>query len=336
VGVDGLVGQKQDSTRLWVAAGFDVSLEMAHMHSLSQWICLFVVFVWGLIILIAWQVVNRALKPVYDIVQQVEKIMPSSLNDRLPFRSVNDELSRLARTVNKMLDRIQAGYHREQQFTGDASHEMRNSLAKMNAEIDLALSKDRDSKGYKETLGRLKGYSEGMQQLTNSLLMLARLDGGLQTLDIQSFDVSELVVATLKTLPKALVCRVHLDSGPSTRPMMAIAHESLMGVLVGNLLDNALRYSPADSPVFLRIHRRGKTLHFVIEDQGDGIPADQRALVFNRFHRLDESRSKATGGHGLGLAIVRAIAEVHHMTIDLKPGVPRGTRVSFSLPAQHD
>ncbi|MCP4455895.1 MAG: HAMP domain-containing protein [Planctomycetes bacterium] len=336
VALDGSVGQKQDSTRLWLAVGSDISFQMAHARSLSQGIYGVMVFVWGLMILIAWQVSKRALKPVYDIVQQVEKIMPASLNERLPFRRVNDELSHLARTVNKMLDRIQAGYHREQQFTGDASHEMRNSLAKMNAEIDLALSKDRDSAAHKEILGRLKGYSEGMQQLTNSLLMLARLDGGLQTLDIDPFDVSDLVVATLKTLPKALVSRVHLDSGPSTYPMMAIAHESLMGVLIGNLLDNALRYSPADSLVYLRIHRRGKTLHFTIEDQGAGIPEDQRALVFNRFHRLDESRSKATGGHGLGLAIVRAIADVHHITIDLQSGVPQGTVVSFSLPARHE
>ena len=333
---DGSVGQKQDGSRLWVVAVSNISFDMAKKRTLSQNIHLIMGFIWVLIVLIAWLVTKRALKPVHEIVQQAEKIVPSNMNERLPFRDANDELSYLAKTVNKMLDRIQAGYDREQQFTGDASHEMRNPLAKMIAEIDLALSKNRDPKAYKEILIRLKGYSEGMQHLTNSLLILARLDGGLQTLDIQPFDASELVVAALTTLPKASASRVHLTLGPSTHPMMAIAHESLMGILTRNLLDNALRYSPADSPVFVRIHRRGKTVYFAIEDQGVGIPEDQRKLIFNRFYRIDKSRAQSTGGAGLGLTIVHAIADMHHITVDLKPGNTQGTVVSFSLPIQHD
>jgi heavy metal sensor kinase len=326
----------QEPSRFYVVAALDIRQEEAKTALWGRGILVGGIGVWGLMVLVAWLVTKRALHPVHDMVQQADRIIPSKLHERLPVRPVTDELSRVARTVNRMLDRLQQGYQRERQFTGDVSHEMRNPLAKMIAEIDWALSRERDVGEYQEILMRLRGYSQGMQQLVDSLLMLARLDSGFQDLDIHPFDVTALVIETLKTFSKESASRVQVELGPSVNPMMAIGHESLISVLIGNLLDNALRYSPAHSPVFLRIHRRAKTIHFSIEDRGLGIPENQRALVFNRFHRLDKSRSKTTGGAGLGLAIVQAIAEVHHITVDIASGAEGGTVVSFALPARHD
>ena len=326
----------QEPSRLYIIAALDISLDEAQTFAWGRIIGFSGFGVWGLMILVAWLVTKRALRPVDDMILQADRIMPTKLHERLPVNPAGDELSRMARTVNNMLDRLQQGYQRERQFTGDVSHEMRNPLAKMMGEIDLALSRERDVKEYQETLQRLSGYSQGMQRLIDALLMLARLDSGLQPLEIQPFDVAVLVVETLKSLPKELGERVQVELGPSVNPMMAIGHESLIGVLMANLFDNALRYSPAESTVFLRIHRRGKTIVFAVEDQGPGIPEDQQSLVFNRFHRLEKSRSKATGGHGLGLAIVQAIAEAHHISVDISSEIERGTLICFALPAQHD
>lgn len=325
-----------ESSRLYVVSALDISQEQARTALFGRSIGAVSAGIWILMTLVAGLVTKRALRPVHDMVLQADLIMPSKLHERLPVDPANDELSRVARTVNHMLDRLQQGYVREQQFTGDVSHEMRNPLAKMIAEIDLALSKERDVAEYQETLKRLKGYSQGMQKLIDSLLMLARLEGGTQDLDIHSLDVADMVVETLKQFSSTHASRVQVELGSSAGPMIAIGHASLISVLISNLLDNALRYSPVHSPVHLRIHRKGKTLHFAIEDQGPGIPEDQKHLIFNRFHRIDKSRSQSTGGFGLGLAIVRAIAEVHHITVNMASGDKVGTVVSFSLPAQHE
>ncbi|MCF7975012.1 MAG: HAMP domain-containing protein [Phycisphaerae bacterium] len=325
-----------EPSRLYVMAAMDITREKARATMLGGGIMLGGVGIWGLFIAVAWLVTKRALGPVHDMILQADRIMPSKLNERLPVRSATDELGRVTKTVNRMLDRLQQGYLRERQFTGDVSHELRNPLAKVMAEIELAQSKERDAKEHQEILARLKGYTQALQHLVDSLLMLARLDTGFQNLEIQPFDVAELVVETLRTFSKAFASRIHIELGPSISPLMAIGHASLISVLLGNLLDNALRYSPETSPVHLRIHRQGKTIQFRVEDEGFGIPEDQRILVFDRFYRLEKSRSKKTGGAGLGLAIVQAIAEMHHMTVDITQAHTRGTVVSFALPAQQD
>jgi signal transduction histidine kinase len=289
--------------------------------------------IWLLITVIAWQVTKRALRPVDEIVRQTARIDTPHLGERLPVGAADDELARVARTVNKMLDRIQDGYRRERQFTGDASHEMRNPLAKMLAEIELALSRPRAPAEYEQTLGRLKSYAEGMQQLAESLLILARLEGGLERLKLERFDMVDLAMELVKTLPRDAAQRVHLKVGDSDEPMQVTGHRRLIGILLNNLLDNALRYGAAPRPVQVRISRNCQTVRVDVEDEGPGIPESQRALAFNRFHRLEPSRSKQTGGIGLGLSIVRAIAEVHGTTVTLDRGTQAGTIASFTLPA---
>ena len=137
----------------------------------------------------------------------------------------------------------------------------------------------------------------------------------------------------VKALPREAVQRVRLDLGDSERPMQVMGHRRLIGVLLSNLLDNALRYSPPSQPVHLRISRNCQAIRIDVQDQGPGIPQAQRMLAFNRFHRLEQSRSKQTGGVGLGLSIVRAIAEVHGTTVTLNDADQRGTIASFTLPA---
>ncbi len=143
----------------------------------------------------------------------------------------------------------------------------------------------------------------------------------------------DLSVELVKALPRDSARRVRLHLGDSTRPMQVMGHRRLIGVLLNNLLDNALRYSPLPKPVEIRISRNCQSVHVEVEDNGSGIPEAQRALAFNRFHRLEQSRSKQTGGIGLGLSIVRAIAEVHGTSVTLRAANGTGTVASFTLPA---
>jgi signal transduction histidine kinase len=334
--LNGEIDEKLDGSRLWIVAAHDMDAGFAQIRLVAQATATGVVVLWIFITLTAYFVTKHALKPVREIVTQAERINPTQLDVRLPIGPVDDELSSISRTVNKMLDRIQTGFQREQQFTGDASHEMRNPLAKMIAEVDLALSRPREAQEYREILDRLKIYSQGMQRLTESLLMLARLDGRLEDLEIGPFDGAELAMEILKPLAEDATQRIHLELGRSTDPLQVIGNRHLIGVLLRNLIDNALRYSPAQSPVYVRINKNTQNIHFEVEDEGPGIPEDKISLAFNRFHRLDQSRSQKTGGLGLGLAIVKAIADVHSIDLVLKRGREDGTLVAFSLAALNE
>lgn len=333
MGEDGTVVRMLETSRLWVVGAHDVSADIADTRLLSRIIAMSGVLLWLLITAIAWQVTKRALRPVDEIVKQAESIAPSRLEERLPAGPVDDELSRITRTVNTMLDRIQEGYKRERQFTGDVSHELRNPLAKMLGEIDLALSRDRQPQEYREALGRLRTYAEGMRVLTESLLMLARLDGRLQELEIRPFDVGDLAVATIGAFPEDSAQRISLSLGESIGPIQAMGHRDLIRVLLVNLLDNALRYSPARSPVHLRVSRNAKDVRVEVEDEGPGIPEEHVALAFNRFERLEKSRSKRHGGVGLGLSIAKAIADRHGTNVTVSRGAKKGTVAVFTLPA---
>ena len=332
IGQDGEIAGMYEDSRLWVVAAYDLREDIARNRSFDLAIVVGATFMWLLIVLVAWLVTRHAFGRVDDIIDQVERINPSKLDTRLPLGKTRDELSRISHTVNRMLDRIESGYHREQQFTGDASHEMRNPLAKIIAEIDLILSRSRESGEYKEALDRLRDYARGMQTLMESLLILARLDGGLGNLESEPFDVADMALDIVKTLGEDSTQRIRMELGESTSPMQTEGHRHLIGVMLKNLIDNALRYSPPESPVYLRISRNAKNIHIEVEDEGPGIPEEQAKLVFDRFYRLDKSRSKETGGVGLGLSIVKAIANIHHTSVTLTKAAKHGTLAAFTLP----
>ena len=331
IGRNGTIEGVQEDSRLWAVVARNRSQDLAEIQFVGRVTIMSGLFLWLLATATTWRVAKSALRPVKDIIEQAERIDPRKLEQRLPVRSADDELSRISRTVNRMLDRIQEGCQRERQFTGDASHEIRIPLAKMIAEIDLALSRKRGQAEYEDALVRMRRYAEGMQRLSKSLLMLARLDGGLESIEIRPFDVASLAMDVLKSLPQDSTERIRLELGQSSSPMQALGHRELIGVLLGNLIDNALRYSLPQSPVYLRISNHSEDIRIEVEDEGPGIPEEQIERVFDRFYCRERSRSKQSGGIGLGLSIVKAIADVHGMTVTLKRGTKHGTLAIFTL-----
>ena len=195
---------------------------------------------------------------------------------------------------------IQGGVIREQQFTGDASHEMRNPLEKMIVEIDLALSKQREPDDYRDSLQRLRKYAEGMQQLTESLLILARLDGKLHDEDILTFDMAELAMEVLKRLPDEEARRIKLDFGKDPGAMETHGQRYLIGVLLSTLLDNALRYSPPESSVWLRIIPGAGAIDVEVVDEGPGIPVESTEAVIRPFLPTEKIKNQANRRFGPG------------------------------------
>ena len=262
----------------------------------ALWIA--VPLVGGLAAFITWILAGRALRPVRSITDQAATISGGNLDARVPVPATGDEIATLATTVNEMLDRLETDDRRRRRFVSDASHELRSPVAVMKSEAEVALRRP-DEADVGELAGSVVAESNRMATMIDDLLTLARHDEGLPppTTDV---DLDDIVLAEARRAR-----RVPVDSTAVSAGRVRGRADELTR-MVGHLLDNAARHATSVVRVSLRTTAHAVVL--TVDDDGPGIPVDQRQLVFERFSRLDEARSRDEGGAGLGLAVVAGIA----------------------------
>ncbi|MEO6651048.1 MAG: HAMP domain-containing sensor histidine kinase [Ilumatobacteraceae bacterium] len=276
-----------------------------------------------------WRLVGRTLRPVEDIRRQVAEVGLEDLDRRVPTPGTDDEIDRLATTMNDMLDRLENSAIRQQRFVADVSHELRTPLTRMRTSIEV--DRADPAADLRGTLDSVLDDSIDMQQLVEDLLFLARHDAGstpiradLVDLDVVVFDEVQDLRATVSNGPQ-------IDIGGVTA-IGTVGDDRQLRRLVRIILANATRY--ASSRVDVSLEGGPIDVTITVTDDGPGIAPADRDRVFERFVRLDESRDRGRGGTGLGLAIASDIANVHGGTIRItdRPGGP-GTRVVVTLPA---
>ncbi|MEU1674434.1 HAMP domain-containing sensor histidine kinase [Streptomyces roseifaciens] len=283
-----------------------------------------------------WFVAGRVLRPVEAIRTQFAELTAHHLERRVPVPRTRDEVARLAATMNKTLDQLQAAVDLQRRFVGDASHELRSPLAALRAELEIALAHPGDAEWTAVAEAAL-GDTRRLQSITSDLLLLARLDAtGTDGLPgAQPLDLAALVREEVRRRPEGRrALEVRIEGGA---PVIVQGRHTLIARLLGNLLDNADRHAVRAVTVRLGLGpgsgcdaaRRVAVLH--VEDDGPGIHPDDRQRVFERFTRLDDARTRATGGTGLGLAIAHHIATVHRGTLEITDS-PRGARFTTTLP----
>ncbi|QLE73913.1 HAMP domain-containing histidine kinase [Streptomyces rectiverticillatus] len=277
-----------------------------------------------------WFVAGRVLRPVEAIRTQFAELTAHHLERRVPVPPTRDEVARLAATMNKTLDQLQAAVDQQRRFVGDASHELRSPLAALRAELEIALAHPGDAEWTAVAEAAL-GDTRRLQSITSDLLLLARLDAtGTDGLPgAQPVDLAALVREEVRRRPEGRrALEVRIEGGA---PFTVHGRHTLIARLLGNLLDNADRHAAHTVTVRLGhdAARRVAVLH--VEDDGPGIHPDDRQRVFERFTRLDDARTRATGGTGLGLAIAHHIATVHRGTLEITDS-PRGARFTTTLP----
>ncbi|RNM16255.1 sensor histidine kinase [Nocardioides pocheonensis] len=276
--------------------------------------------------LILWISVGRALRPVEVMRDEADRITVAQLRRRLQIPPGEDEIPRLARTLNEMLDRIDEGQRLQRQFVSDASHELRSPLAviRQAAEIASAYPARVTSE---ELAADVLAESLRLEELVNALLLLARLEGGDDSAR-EVVDVDDLVlteVARARARPGVKIDAHAVGAGQVRGSAV------LLGQVVRNLLDNACRH--ADSVVSVSLAEEDGTVCLVVDDDGPGIPAADRARVFDRFVRLDDARARDEGGSGLGLAIVRKIVDSGGGSVQVTDSPAGGARFTVRLPA---
>jgi signal transduction histidine kinase len=288
---------------------------------------------------------DRAMRPVQAIVKTARHISESDLNQRLNLNR-GDELGELADTFDQMLDRLQAAFDRQRQFTADASHELRSPLALIELETNRALERSRTQKEYQHALQLIQSENEWMSRLVNQMLLLARMDAGKTELHTERLDLSEVVVDVIERLNSLAQARgVALKTG-ILEECYVRADRIYLSQLLTNLVENAIKYTQApDAQVMVESAKavvdEEEWSLIRIKDNGPGIPEEQLPFIFTRFYRLDEARSRQVGeddevisGSGLGLAIAKSIAEFYKGKIEVQSQVNVGTIFTVRLPAK--
>jgi len=274
--------------------------------------------------------VTKALRPVQAINKVAQEIQEKNLSKRIKVKT-NDEIGKLAQTLNHMFERLEEAFIREKQFTSDASHELRAPLATIQGESTLVLKKERKRDEYQKSLEIIARESERMALILKRLMFLARDDSEIQ-LVFENVNLGELinelasdteVLATQKNIKLKLVLKENLDIK---------GDKITLRELFFNLLDNAIRYTPSGGTITISLNHIDRYASISIKDSGIGIPIEEQPHLFKRFYRVDKSRSRSDGGAGLGLSISQRIAEIHNGRIEIESKIGEGSTFRVLLP----
>ncbi len=275
---------------------------------------------------------GRALSPVDKVTRLARRISAEDLGQRLDLQLPDDEVGRLARTFDEMIARLDDAFRRQREFTADASHELRTPLTIMKGQIDVSLQQERGPEAYRQVLGTVNQEVDHLIRLVGSLLTLTRADAGQISLTLEPVNLSDVVTGVLEQVrPLASQRGVELKLLPGTDANLQ-ADEDLLLQLLLNLLDNAIKYTPAGGQVTTGWSLNSDHVSLWVRDTGIGIPSEHLPHLFDRFYRVDRARSRAEGGVGLGLAISRWIAEAHGGSISVESAPGSGSTFAVILP----
>lgn len=278
----------------------------------------------------------RATNPIARIIRVTNRLHPAQLKERLPIRGTRDELDQLSQTINSFLDRIAAYLRQSREFTANAAHELRSPLTALQSSLEIALNTDRSVEEYKEVLAVLLEECGQMRVLVNQLLLLAEGDAGRLRLHSQPLRLDEIVANSLEMFQ---VVAEAAEVGLTARrlePVVIHGDGNRLWQVVNNLLDNAIKFTPAGGRVFLDFHldQERQTCVLEVSDTGAGIAPQDLPHIFDRFYQGDKGRQREnpSRGLGLGLSICQAVVAAHGGTIEAASTLGQGTTFTIRLP----
>jgi signal transduction histidine kinase len=272
-----------------------------------------------------WVLVGRTLAPVAAITAEADEISARALHRRVPEPSRADEIGRLARTLNRMLGRLDDAAQRQRRFVAAAAHELRTPITNLRAQLETA--RERQDADWRQISGEVLGETMRMQHLAEQLLVLARLDREDFVPRASAVDLDDLVDRIVRVSRR----RQRSIDLTGLQPIQVRGDPTLLEHAVANLVDNAVRH--AETLVRVSTARNDGRVEIVVEDDGTGIPRDRRAEVLRPFTRLDEARDRDAGGAGLGLAIANDVAVAHGGAVEIGDSALGGAALRIVLPA---
>ena len=267
-----------------------------------------------------------------DLAGALEKIDAGHLDSRIDLPATQKELRALAQAINELMDRVNQAYSAQMRFVSDASHELRTPIAVIQGYAALL---DRwgksDPEALQESIDAIRAEAASMERLVEQLLFLARGDNDSQPVKRERLDLTALAGEVLREEEMIHPERTFLPRW-GEEPVAVWADPGLMKQVLRILLDNALKYSPSEGKLYLRVTRSQDHARLTVQDEGMGIPPDSIPHIFERFYRTDRSRDRKTGGTGLGLSIAKWIVERHGGWFEVVSRTDVGTRITVVLP----
>ena len=277
-------------------------------------------------------IIRKALKPVKSVVQTAKDISADDLTLRIEAGQRQDEIGELVDTFNDMISRLEKSVKKIKQFSGDVSHELRTPLTIIRGEIEVLLRKERDKEEYQKTLKSTLEEAAYLERIIDDLLFLSRIDA----LENREFDktvqLDEIVLKVLESQELAAKKKGITLEIKKADPTQIKGEEILLERMVTNIVDNAIRYTHPDGKVEISLDKEDGSSVLLVQDTGIGIPEDSLPLIFDRFYVVDKSRFKETGGLGLGLSIVKHVAESHGGKIEVDSELNKGTTFLVRFP----
>ena len=282
---------------------------------------------------VGYFVSSRALTPIDKMISAAQQITVRRLDQRIDVPESQDELARLAKTLNEMIDRLHRSFEEMRRFTADAAHDLRTPVTALRTEVEVSLMADQTIEEYRHSLTVVLEEAIHLSRLTNQLLDLSREDHGVQPSSGEPVRLDEILETAIQDLHVASNQKqITIETGKIGEWTVLGDGVRLRRMLM-NLLDNAIQYTPSGGRVWIEGECLPDRARLVVADNGPGIPPEELPYIFDRFRRVDKARTRQKiGGAGLGLAICKSIVEAHRGTIRMESTLGEGTRVIVELP----
>jgi len=271
---------------------------------------------------------SRAIKPVEDISAAAMKISAGDLSQRINIAETESELGQLAATLNATFARLEAAFKQQKQFASDAAHELRTPVTVILTQTQTTLKRERSAEDYKQTVEACHRAAERMKRLISALLELTRLDAGQERIKRLKFDFSQTVGDCVELI-RPLAAERHVELRSEIEPVAIAGDPSRLAQVVTNLLTNAIQYNHEGGEVRVKLRQQDHFAILTVSDNGIGIPPEDITRIFDRFHRVDRSRTGMNAG--LGLSISKAIVDAHGGSIEATSPESGGTTFTLRL-----
>lgn len=323
-----LPGDKLVLVRLAISEGpyWREFWEMAGILGIGLPIVVAFVFVTGYLL------AAKALRPVDVMAKRAAEITADHLNERIAIPNPEDELGQLGTAFNATLARLESSFDQLRRFTSDASHELRTPLTAIRSVGEVALSKGGTEKYYRDTIGSMLEETNRLTKLVESLLTMSRADAGrvpLHFAPVSLLDLARESANLLEVLAEEKDQSIHVEGDPA---IQVNADRTILRQALVNLIDNAVKFSPQNGSIQIRVRESGTHAIVEVQDSGPGIPPEHRTRIFERFYRVDKARARQEGGTGLGLSIVEWAVTAHRGTVEVDCESGSGSAFRILLP----
>lgn len=336
-----------------VQIAIDVSQKEELLARYRYWFWAILLATFAIFPLVGYRIARHGIRPVEEMANTARHISSTNLHERIHPEGYPSELASLAATFNKMLDGLEESFERISRFSADIAHDLRTPVNNIRGEAEVALARARSADEYRDVIESCLEEAVRLSDLIGDLLFLARAESPLTRLRRERVDVSELLGGVREYYEaSAADGGVSLTTTVAGEPVIAELDRTLLQRAVGNLVSNALANTPPGGAIVLGTgvdlssadssgdnssspdfsNPDFSTVHIEVSDTGVGIPAEALPRVFDRFFRVDSSRSQGSGGTGLGLAIVQSIALLHGGNVEIASQLGQGTRVTLNMP----